>query len=108
MKARIRRLGTYTVAVDTVPPVLIPLRPARWGRDECIVIKVRDRETGIRSYRGTIDGQYALFGRLSSIDGNLVCRPDPKRVKRGTAHVVEMSVTDGCGNVTTARYNFVW
>ena len=108
MKARIRRLGTYTVAVDTVPPVLIPLRPARWGRDECIVIKVRDRETGIRSYRGTIDGQYALFGRLNSIDGNLVCRPDPKRVKRGTAHVVEMSVTDGCGNVTTARYNFVW
>lgn len=32
MKVRIRDLGTYTVAVDTVPPVITPVNQAQWGR----------------------------------------------------------------------------
>ena len=31
MKVRIRDLGTYTVAVDTVPPEIIPLNPGQVG-----------------------------------------------------------------------------
>ena len=30
MKVRIRDLGTYTVAVDTVPPVITPVNQAQW------------------------------------------------------------------------------
>jgi len=29
-------------------------------------------------------------------------------VKKGGRHVVEMTVTDGCGNQTTERFEFVW
>ena len=32
MKVRIRDLATYTVAVDTVPPEIIPLNPQQWGQ----------------------------------------------------------------------------
>lgn len=108
MKVRIRELGTYTVAVDTVPPEIIPINKAQWGRTGRIVFKAKDKETGISTYRGTIDGKYALFGKPNSISGNLVCELDPKHVKKGGKHVVEMTVTDGCGNRKTEQFEFVW
>ena len=108
MKVRIRDLGTYTVAVDTVPPVITPLNQAQWGRTGKIIFKAKDKETGINTYRGTIDGKYALFGKPNSISGNLVCELDPKHVEKGGKHVVEMTVTDGCGNRTTEQFDFVW
>ena len=108
MKVRIRDLGTYTVAVDTVPPVITPLNQAQWGRTGKIIFKAKDKETGINTYRGTIDGKYALFGKPNSISGNLVCELDPKHVEKGGKHVVEMTVTDGCGNCTTEQFEFVW
>lgn len=108
MKVRIRDLGTYTVAVDTVPPVITPVNQAQWGRTGKIIFKAKDKETGINTYRGTIDGKYALFGKPNSISGNLVCELDPKHVEKGGKHVVEMTVTDGCGNRTTGQFDFVW
>ena len=108
MKVRIRDLGTYTVAVDTVPPVITPVNQAQWGRTGKIIFKAKDKETGINTYRGTIDGKYALFGKPNSISGNLVCELDPKHVEKGGKHVVEMTVTDGCGNRTTEQFDFVW
>ena len=108
MKVRIRDLGTYTVAVDTVPPVITPVNQAQWGRTGKIIFKAKDKETGINTYRGTIDGKYALFGKPNSISGNLVCELDPKYVEKGGKHVVEMTVTDGCGNRTTEQFEFVW
>ncbi len=108
MKVGIRDLGTYTVAVDTIAPVITPVGQAQWGRNGRIVFKAKDKETGISSYRGTIDGKYALFGKPNSISGNLVCELDPRHVEKGGSHVVEMTVTDGCGNRTTEQFNFVW
>lgn len=108
MKVRIRELATYTVAVDTVPPVLTPVGQGQWGRTGRIVFKAKDKETGISSYRGTIDGKYALFGKPNSVSGNLVCELDPKRVKKGSRHLLVMTVTDGCGNKTTRQYHFVY
>lgn len=108
MKVGIRDLGTYTVAIDTIPPVITPVGQAQWGRTDRIVFKAKDKETGISSYRGTIDGKYALFGKPNSISGNLICELDPKHVEKGGSHVVEMTVTDGCGNRTTEQFNFVW
>ncbi len=108
MKVRIHDLGTYTVAVDTVPPEIIPVDKARWGRTGRITFKAKDKETGISAYRGKIDGKYALFGRPNSINGSLICELDSKRVKKGNRHVVELMVTDGCGNQTTEQMDFFW
>ncbi len=108
MKVQVRDLATYTVCVDTVPPQLIPVNPGRWGRTGRIVIQAKDTQTGIASYRGTIDGKYALFGKPNSIKGDLVCRLDPERQKRGGSHVLKLMVTDGCGNTTVRQYHFTW
>ena len=31
MKTTVRELATYTVAIDTVPPVITPVNPKNWG-----------------------------------------------------------------------------
>jgi len=33
---------------------------------------------------------------------------DPKHVKKGGKHTVEMTVTDACGNQTVSKETFVW
>ena len=108
MKASIRELGTYTVAVDTVPPEIIPVNKNLWGRNGKIVYRLKDEGTGIASYHGTIDGEYALFGRPNIVKSYWECVLDPKHVKKGGKHIVEMTVTDACGNQTVSKETFVW
>lgn len=107
MKTAVRELGTFTVAVDTIPPVITPLNPKQWSKNRRIVYKVKDEESGIDTYHGTIDGKYALFGIPNSIAGHLVYEIDPERVSPGK-HQLEITVTDACGNVAVKRTEFIW
>ncbi|MCD7791299.1 MAG: M23 family peptidase, partial [Bacteroides thetaiotaomicron] len=108
MKASIRELATYTVALDTVPPEIIPVNKNLWARNGKIVYRLKDEGAGIASYRGTIDGEYALFGRPNIVKSYWECVLDPKHVKKGGKHTVEMTVTDACGNQTVSKETFVW
>ena len=108
MKARIGGLATYTVAIDTIPPTITPINQQSWEKTGRIVIKPKDKETGVVKYRGTIDGKYALFGKPNSISGNLVCKLNPNHIKRGCKHTLVMTITDGCGNVTEEQFQFHW
>lgn len=105
VKAQIRELGTYTLAIDTVPPTVTAINPNNWARSGKIVYKVKEEETGIKSYRGTIDGKYAIFGR-NIMNNRLEYTIDPKRVKKGEKHVVEITVIDSCGNETIVKDSF--
>jgi hypothetical protein len=105
VKSHVRELGTYTVAVDTIAPEVIAVNPNNWARSGKIVYKIKEGQTGIRSYRGTIDGKYALFG-WNIMNDQIVCEIDPGRVKKGGRHVVEVTVTDDCGNKTVERNRF--
>ncbi len=108
MKVRVRELATYTVAIDTVPPSVQPVNPKTWAASGKIIYKAEDKETGIRSYRGTIDGQYALFGMRNSTNDLLEYRIDSARVKRGEEHTLELVVVDNCGNETVVQDTFRW
>ncbi len=107
VKTRIRELATYTVAVDTIPPKVTPVGKANWAKNGRIVYKINEEETGIQSYRGTIDGKYAIF-ELHIMGNRLVCELDPRRVKKGGTHNVEIMVTDGRGNQTKVSDTFIW
>lgn len=107
VRTRIRELATYTVAVDTIAPKVEPVAKANWAKNGQIVYKIKEEETGIKSYRGTIDGKYALF-YLRIINDRLVCDLDPRRIKKGITHTIEVTVIDECGNQSTVRDKFVW
>ena len=106
--ARVRQLGSFTIGVDTVPPTLTPVGIGGWGSSGQITVKVRDKHSGIASYRGEIDGRYALFGKPNAVNGNLICRLDERHVERGKRHTLVLRVTDLCGNEAVATYSFRW
>lgn len=108
IKAQVRELGTYTVAIDTVAPQVTPVSPQNWASARKVIYKITEKETGIRSYRGTIDGAYVPFG-LNIMNNQLVCTLDEDRLpKTGNTHRIKIIVTDNCGNTTTVEDAFLW
>ena len=103
MHANIRELGTYSVAIDTVAPRIVPLNKPQWKTGN-IQFKIRDAETGIKEYKVYIDGQFALF-KFSSKNARL-SHVHPGRVKKGVPHRMEVVITDYCGNVAREEFKF--
>lgn len=103
MHADIRELGTYSVAIDTVAPRVVPLNRPQWKTGN-IQFKIRDAETGIKEYKVYIDGKFVLF-KFSSKNAKLSC-VHPDRIKKGMRHRMEVIITDRCGNVAREEYQF--
>lgn len=106
MKASIRELATYTVAIDTVPPKVEPLNKGMWERSKEIAFRLSDKHTGIRSYKGMIDGKFVLF--TYNLRRRLACKLAKARIERGKRHTLELEVTDFCGNVTRVKEEFYY
>ena len=103
MHTTIRELGTYSVAIDTVSPRIVPLNEKQWKTGN-IRFKIRDAETGIKDYKVYIDGKFVLF-KFASKNATLSCM-HPNRIKRGVKHRMEVVITDYCGNVAREEYQF--
>ena len=96
--ARIRELGqTYTVSSDRKSPVITPVQPAGWVTRKEIVVRLTDDKSGIASYRGTIDGEFVLFGHDAK-KPLYIYKFDPARLKKGRTHKLVFTATDACGN----------
>ena len=100
--ANITELGTYTVCADTVAPKITPIGSTSWRKQSRIVCRIADGETGIRDYRGTIDGRWVLF-QYSSKNARLTCDLKAEGIGPGR-HQVEIKVTDMRGNVRVVSY----
>lgn len=96
--ANITTLSCYEVAVDTVPPMLSPVNEEQWMDNGRIVFSVKDKETSIAGFKGTIDGDFVLFeynykNSLFTLDLRR------EKVSRGE-HLLRFVVSDACGNET--------
>ena len=103
MHTAISELGTYSVALDTIAPKIVPMYKPQWKTGN-IQFKISDAETGIKDYKVYIDGEFVLF-KFSSKNSRLSC-VHTKRIKRGMMHRMEVIVTDYCGNKTIEEYQF--
>jgi hypothetical protein len=98
MDADIRELGNYTVMQDVTPPTITPVNPQQWESSRRIALRLSDNLSGVDTFRGEIDGQYALF----EYDGKKSLATytyDPARVDKGR-HRVTFTLTDAAGNST--------
>ena len=102
--AQINELGAYTVACDLNPPKITPIDPLRWRNKKKISIRISDDLSGISSYRGEIDGKYALF-EYDSKNALLTYAFDDERLHPGAHHLI-MTVTDRCGNQSEYHFDF--
>ncbi|MDR1918613.1 MAG: M23 family metallopeptidase [Tannerellaceae bacterium] len=104
--ADIRQFGNYTIMHDTRPPLITAIEPATWVSRQRITFRITDALSGVKDYRGEIDGQFVLF----EFDGkkNLVTyRFDKTRLERGK-HELTFTLTDYCGNRSEYKRSFVW
>lgn len=102
IRGEVRSFGTFSVEVDTVPPVVTPLNKNSWRSTRNIRFRVNDDESGIDSYKVYIDGKFVLFGLKKGI---LVIQ-DKAKIKQGVLHQMDVVVTDACGNVTKKQFKF--
>ena len=90
--ADVKELSTYTVCIDTVAPKIIPIDETRWKRKGVISFRIKDTETGIRSYRGLIDGKWVLF-KYNSKNARLTCDFRAEGITQGV-HQITIEVED--------------
>lgn len=109
VEGNIRVLGDYTLAVDTIPPKIIPV--PEYGKDKkpiynTLKFRITDYLSGIENYRGTIDGKWVLFEY--DLKNNLITYTfDTSRIQSGKKHELSLEVTDFKGNTSTYQTTFV-
>jgi hypothetical protein len=110
VRARIRSFGRYTVLVDTLAPEVKPLNLGG-SRDmsakPSIRFRVRDQQSGIKSYEGYIDNHWVLF-EYDLKNDLAFYRFDPKRLERGKNHELELYIIDNKDNIAYYYTDFYW
>lgn len=103
VNGEIRELGAFTVRQDTIRPTITPLQRENWSSRKRITLRLSDNLSGIESYRGEIDGKFALFEMNSR--SVLSYQFDAQRLAPGK-HTLKITATDACGNQSTYTSTF--
>ena len=106
MQLSVRQIGDFAVRIDTVPPVITPVTPAKWQSLKKISFVIKDNMSGIKSWYGTLNGNFALFEYDAKIN-SLFYIFDPERAEKGGQQLV-LKVTDGAGNTKTYERQVVF
>lgn len=100
---QIRSFGNYAVMVDTVAPIIRPVNifpNKKVARQFNIKIKISDNLSGIKSYRGTLNGNWILMDYDAK--NNLLVYSFDERMKKGK-NLFKLVVIDAVGN--SIRYD---
>ncbi|MCI5055690.1 MAG: M23 family metallopeptidase, partial [Flavobacteriales bacterium] len=90
-----KSFGTYTIAMDTIAPSLTPINIRNGAVKNMrgnIQVKIDDKLSGIRSYRGSIDGKWILF-EYDYKNRLLTYSFDSERLKTGS-HQFNLVISD--------------
>ena len=100
--------GEYAIGVDTIPPRITPVNirnGANMRGIKDIRFKISDELSGINTYSGWIDGQWALF-EYDAKNKLLYYVFDADRLTKNTQHTLELKVSDAKGNTAEYRTKF--
>ncbi|MCX6269290.1 MAG: M23 family metallopeptidase, partial [Bacteroidetes bacterium] len=99
---KIRDFGNYTVTVDTEPPVIRVINifaNKKVKNQSSILVKVSDNLSGIKTYRGTLNGKWILMDYDEK--NHLLAYAFDEMLKPGK-NLFVLTVTDAVGN--SSRY----
>ncbi|MBX2972097.1 MAG: M23 family metallopeptidase [Flavobacteriales bacterium] len=102
--ANVRTFGSYTVMVDTVPPVItnvdLKTDPAGMKGRSRFTLKVADNLSGVEKWKATMDGEWVLMEYEPKTKS--LTHTFDERTKAPGTKTFKLEVTDERGN--TARY----
>lgn len=99
--------GTFTVALDTIPPTIERgnWQPGKKIGSRYLRVYVRDGQTGMASFRVLVDGVWVLadyeYKRCE-----LTLDTERENIAAGE-HTLQVEVTDGAGNTSVLRERFI-
>ena len=105
ISAKSTAFGGFTVMIDTIPPKITPtnIYPNKsMVGNSTIDIKISDNLSGIKSFRGSIDGKWIIM-EYEAKKAKLFYTFNP--LSKGT-HLFELTVTDGVGNESMVSIPF--
>ena len=106
--AKIKKTGIYTIAQDTIPPIIKPSEQynQRWlSNFKYLRFKIDDKETGVRSYKATINGKWALF-EYEPKKKEITFSFDEYFSFEGAKHKLKINVIDNVGNESNHELEF--
>ena len=100
-------LGDYTLKTDNELPKVssIGFKNGDWlTKNKNIKVKIYDKGSGIKSYRGTIDDQWIRMAYNPK--RNVLTYDFSDKILEGTLHILKVVVTDNVNNSTTFTSTF--
>ncbi|PZX13063.1 peptidase M23-like protein [Breznakibacter xylanolyticus] len=108
LSARVRELGDYQLAIDSVAPAVTWHNAAPQGNyagRKTLELIVKDNFSGIASFRCEIDGNWALF-EYDGKTNRLICPLNRIPITKNKKHSLKVVVVDGLGNETVRNLAF--
>ena len=102
-----KTLGKYTLAIDSINPSIEPINfgDGKWlSNYRFLKLKIDDKETGIKSYRATVNGTFILM-EYDYKKKTLIHDFNDKAII-DTKNNLKVIVTDNVGNSTTFETTF--
>ncbi|MCD6112225.1 MAG: M23 family metallopeptidase [Bacteroidales bacterium] len=103
VNAKIKELGDYYIAIDTVPPVIKPLNNKKIVKQKIIKLCVKDTLSDIKSYNGFLNDKWVLVEYDAKND--LMFYSFDRRVKSGK-NVFKLEVKDNKDNAASYKVVF--
>jgi hypothetical protein len=107
-EAEVRSFGNYAVMTDTIPPRINPLSIKdnnALTESDRIRFTISDNLAGIKSYEGTINGEWVLF-EYDAKNRLLSYEIDKNRLETGKRHTLVLTVKDNVNNTATYEATF--
>lgn len=108
IETTINELGErYTIDIDTDKPTITPIASQNWVKNRKIRISLKDNYSGIATFRGTIDGNFALFTHDTKSD-IYTYYFDTERLEKNKNHTLVFMAKDNAGNDVSYSYQFYY
>lgn len=107
LKTRVRMFGEYVIAADTRKPTIkaVNFTNGKWiSSNKTLKLKIQDSQSGISSYRATINGKYILTEY--EYKKNVLTYDFADNIISDSENNLKLIVTDNVGNSATFEAKF--
>ncbi len=107
LKTWVRTFGDYVIAADVTKPVIkaVNFSEGKWiSSNKTLQLKIQDSESGISSYRATLNGKYILTEYEHKKD--VLTYDFDDNIISDSENNLKLIVTDNVGNSTTFEATF--
>jgi len=105
--ANVKELGTYTFARDSIAPTVVPnnFKGEQWlSKLKFLSLKINDDFSGIKKYRGSINGEWVLFEYEPK--KNMLIYDLSDKYFENVKHELKLEVEDNVGNKKVYQTTF--